>query len=208
MLGDCTNTPHKDFTALGEKVILLLILILIFIILLPSPQVQEKPPRAPGQRPFLQADISKLSHLPADSHHSKLSPLITDMPPIKHDLVIQTAGHLPSLPNFDPELDLTTVPKPLLLPLEQQAILNLPGKPGLGQAQNIHKYLYGINNSIKKVSQGQSWKTKFPVAPGPPLQPHHLSGPAGAWSIVTSVPGILYGPTKVPCAWVLNLYTS
>ena len=87
---------------------------------------------------------------------------------------------------------MTTVPK---VPIESQSpLVNIPGK-----TTQQHHYEYSINNSIKKASQGHVWTKKHggPAVGGPPLQPYHLAGPPGAWSIVTSKPGSLPPPIHV-----------
>jgi len=188
-LGDCVPSSHKhDFPPHVDK-------------------IAKKPPLSANLRPPLPGDISKLSHHGLEAEHPinpsnnfmaehPINPsnnFVTDVPPIKHDLVIHTNRH--PLPDFDPELDMTTVPKPLLLPIEPQTTLvNIQGKPN-----QQHHYEYSINNSIKKASQGHVWTKKHggPAVGGPPLQPYHLAGPPGAWSIVTSKPGSLPPPIHV-----------
>ena len=139
-------------------------------------------------------DISKHHEIPTEPQ--KINNFVTDLPPIKHDLGIHSNNK--PIPDYDPELDLTTIPKPLLFPVEPHATLvNIPGKPASVYPNT--KYEYSINNSIKKVSLGQAWKNKYqgPVGPGPPLQPYHLAGRPGAWNIVTSKPGSLPPPIHV-----------
>jgi len=170
-LGDCVPSSHKhDFPPHVDK-------------------IAKKPPLSANLRPPLPGDINKVSHQGLDVEQP--NNFVTDLPPIKHDLVVHNNNRQP-LPDFDPELDMTTVPKPLVLPIEQQ--MNMPGK-----SNQQHHYEYNINNSIKKASQGHVWTKKHggPSVGGAPLQPYHLSGPPGAWNIITSKPGSLPPPIHV-----------
>ena len=158
----------------------------------PHPPFQggKKPAISANLRPPLLGDISKLSHHGGEPNPHSVSNFVTDVPPIKHDLVIHS-NHPHQ--DFHHEIDLS-VPKPLLLPIEPQTTLfNFPGKP---TALPQNKFDHGITNSIKKLNQGLVWTKKQP-SPGPPLQPYHLSGPPGAWNIVTSAPGSLPPPIHV-----------
>jgi len=160
----------------------------------PKQDFSEKfPPKKPALvsnlRPPHPNDISKQSHH-VDLNEPNLSNFVTDVPPIKSDVIINDLSPITIQDNVD--FDLTTIPKPLLVPIEPQVtIVNLPGKP-IPQSQH-HKYDYGINSSIKKT---HIWKNKYHNY-RPPLQPYHLQGPPGAWNIVTSKPGSLPPPIHV-----------
>jgi len=150
----------------------------------------KKPAIVSKIRPPHPNDISKQSHH-VDLNEPNLSNFVTDIPPIKSDVIINNMSPItiPENVNFD----LTTIPKPLLVPIEPQATLvNLPGK-SVSHPQYQNKHDYGITNSIKKT---QNWKNKYHNH-RPPLQPFHLQGPPGAWNIVTSKPGSLPPPIHV-----------
>jgi len=150
----------------------------------------KKPALVSNIRPPHPNDISKQSHH-VDLNEPNLSNFVTDIPPIKSDVIINPLSPvtIPENANYD----LTTIPKPLLVPIEPQATLvNLPGKSA-PHPQYQNKHDYGITNSIKKT---QNWKTKYHNH-RPPVQPFHLGGPPGAWNIVTSKPGSLPPPIHV-----------
>lgn len=150
----------------------------------------KKPALVSNIRPPHPNDISKQSHH-VDLNEPNLSNFVTDIPPIKSDVIINNMSPITIPENAD--FDLTTIPKPLLVPIEPQATLvNIPGKP-VPHPQYQNKHDYGINNSIKKT---QIWKNKYHNH-RPPLQPFYLQGPPGAWNIVTSKPGSLPPPIHV-----------
>jgi len=159
----------------------------------PKPEFTEKfSPKKPSAnlRPPYPNDISKQSHH-VDLSEPNLSNFVTDIPPIKPDVIINNMSPITVPENAD--FDLATIPKPLLVPIEPQATLvNLPNKP-LQHHQYQSKHDFGINSHVKKT---QVWKNKF-HSHRPPLQPFHLQGPPGAWSIVTSKPGSLPPPIHV-----------
>jgi hypothetical protein len=150
----------------------------------------KKPALVSNIRPPHPNDISKQSHH-VDVNEPNLSNFVTDIPPIKSDVIINPLSPvtIPENANYD----LTSIPKPLLVPIEPQATLvNLPTK-SVPHPQYQNKHDYGITNSIKKT---QHWKNKYHNH-RPPVQPFHLGGPPGTWNIVTSKPGSLPPPIHV-----------